>query len=68
MTVRLSLDDGRTWSASRVVNAGPSGYSSLTMLDNRTAGLLYERGEKNPYAQIVFQRFDLAWVQQGDHE
>jgi hypothetical protein len=32
------------------------------MLDRGTAGLLYERGEKNPYGQIVFARFDLAWL------
>jgi sialidase-1 len=62
LTVRLSEDDGRTWTASRLVYEGPSAYSSLAMLDARMAGLLYERGEKNAYERIAFARFDLAWV------
>jgi sialidase-1 len=62
LTVRLSENDGRTWAASRLVYEGPSAYSSLAMLDGKSAGLLYERGEKNSYERIVFARFDLAWV------
>ena len=62
LTVRLSEDDGRTWAASRLVYEGPSAYSSLAMLDAKTAGLLYERGKENSYEQITFARFDLAWV------
>lgn len=62
MTVRLSLDDGRQWQASRLVYEGPSAYSSLAVLADRTVGLLYERGEKRPYERIVFARFDVSWV------
>jgi sialidase-1 len=62
MTVRLSRNDGRTWSASRVVHEGPSAYSSLAVLRDRTVGLLYERGEKGPYERITFARFDLGWI------
>ncbi len=62
LTVRLSADDGRTWSASRTIYEGPSAYSSLAMLDARTAGLLYERGAKSSYEEIMFARFDLGWL------
>jgi sialidase-1 len=62
MTVRLSEDDGRTWSAARLVHEGPAAYSSLAVLPDRTIGLLYERGERRPYEKITFAHFDLNWV------
>jgi sialidase-1 len=62
MTVRLSPDDGRTWTASKVIHEGPAAYSSLTMLRNGTAGLLYERGDRHPYERITFTNFKLTWL------
>jgi len=56
MTVRLSLDDGKTWSASRLVTPGSAAYSSLAMLSNGDVGLLYER---DGYQKIEFVAFDL---------
>jgi sialidase-1 len=63
LTVRLSEDDGGTWGVSRLLYEGPSAYSSLAMLPDRTVGLLYERGEQKSYERITFAHFDLAWVQ-----
>lgn len=57
VTVRLSKDDGVSWSASRLLHAGPSAYSSLAKLPDGTVGLLYERGDQSPYEQITFARF-----------
>ena len=65
MTVRLSRDDGRTWSVSREIHAGPSAYSNLVELDARTAGLLYESGDAGPYERIAFVRLPLAWISAG---
>ena len=62
MTVRLSKDDGRTWSASKVIHEGPAAYSSLAILPDKRVGLLYERGEKRAYELITFARFDVAWI------
>jgi sialidase-1 len=62
LMVRLSQDDGATWSVSRLLYEGPSAYSSLAMLPDRTIGLLYERGEQKPYERITFAHFDFAWV------
>lgn len=56
MTVRLSEDDGKTWSASRLVTPGSAAYSSLALLSDRQAGLLYER---DGYQKIEFITFDL---------
>ncbi len=59
LTVRLSKNDGASWSASRLLYEGPSAYSSLTKLPDGTIGLLYERGDRSPYEQITFARFDI---------
>lgn len=62
MTVRLSRDDGKTWSAAKVLHAGPAAYSCLAVLGDGTVGCLYERGEKRAYETIVFARFGLGWL------
>lgn len=62
MTVRASFDDGETWPASRLLEAGPSAYSCLAILPGGIVGLLYETGEKSPYEGITFARFSLDWL------
>ncbi|MPZ19415.1 MAG: sodium/solute symporter [Luteitalea sp.] len=62
MTVRLSHDEGTTWPVSRVIHEGPAAYSSLVVLSDDTIGLLYERGDKNPYEKLTFARFGLGWL------
>lgn len=65
MTVRLSEDDGETWTAARLLHAGPAAYSCLVVLPDRTIGCLYERGEKGPYETLTFAHFPLAWLREG---
>lgn len=60
MTVRLSTDDCRTWSASKQLTPGPSAYSSLARMPDGKVGCLYEKGEKGPYERIVLAVFDVA--------
>lgn len=62
MTVKLSLDEGSTWPAARLVHEGPSGYSSLAVLRDKSIGLLYERGDTRYYERITFARFTLKWL------
>ncbi|MFB3828259.1 MAG: exo-alpha-sialidase [Bryobacteraceae bacterium] len=62
MTVRLSRDGGKTWSASKTIHAGPSAYSNLVELKGKMAGLLYERGDRSRYEKITFTRFPIAWL------
>jgi sialidase-1 len=62
MTVRLSSDDGKTWPVAKVLHEGPAAYSSLSVLRDRTIGIVYERGDKSAYERITFARFPLAWL------
>ena len=62
MTVRLSTDDCKTWTASRLLHEGPAAYSCLTALGDKKIGCLYECGDKNAYERIVFERFSVDWL------
>ena len=63
MTVRVSYDEGETWTSSRVVHEGPAAYSNLVKLLDGRIGLLYERGEKSAYERITFATFSLEWLE-----
>lgn len=62
LTVRLSRDEGKTWTAANVLHPGPAAYSCLTVLPGGGIGCLYECGEKHPYQTITFARFDREWL------
>jgi len=65
LTVRWSRDDGRTWSAGRVIYPHPSSYSDLAVLSDGSIGLVYERGPKGSthyWDEIQFARFNLEWL------
>jgi sialidase-1 len=65
MTVRISYDDGKSWPISNPLYSGPSAYSCLAVLPDRTICCLYERGNRNAYEKITFAQFSLAWLE-GD--
>jgi len=58
MTVRVSLDDGKTWPSDRQILLDKKGgaYSSLVMVDEETLGILYE----SSLADLVFQKIKLS--------
>lgn len=65
MTVRLSEDEGATWTASRTIDPRPSAYSCLATLPDGTVGLLYETGDASSIDTLVFARFDPGWMLGG---
>ncbi|MFO0948244.1 MAG: sialidase family protein [Planctomycetota bacterium] len=65
LTVRASFDLGASWPFSKVLESGPSAYSSLVSLPGGEIGCLYERGDKRPYDAIRLSRFNLAWITSG---
>ncbi len=56
LSVRTSLDDGRTWSDPVLVDAGASAYSVCVPLADGSLGLAWEAGD---YDEIVFARIDV---------
>lgn len=62
MTVRVSYDEGASWTDGKTIYAGEAAYSSLTVLKNGEIGLLFE---KDDYKENVFVRFSLEWLTDG---
>lgn len=62
LTVRISYDEGETWSEGKTIYEGSAAYSSLTILDNGDIGLFFERDE---YTKNTFVRFSLEWLTDG---
>jgi len=63
--VRVSFDGGATWPIARLIHAGPTAYSCMTLLPQGGIGLLYERGSTNPYEGISFTSVPLQWLLDG---
>lgn len=62
LTVRVSEDDGRTWTAKRALEPGPSAYADLAMLRDGTILCFYESGAKTSYDTLTLARFNLEWI------
>ncbi len=60
-TIRLSLDEGRTWSRSLVVAPGYYGYSCLTRMKDGRIGCLYETAGTR---EINFSAIPLDWLEE----
>lgn len=58
-TIRLSVDEGKTWKSSRVLYPRSFAYSCLVSLDSSTVGCLFER---DGYSKISFQTMTLDWI------
>lgn len=54
ITLKSSMDFGKSWQTARILHPGPSAYSDLTLLNKNTLGCIYEAGENSPYEGIVF--------------
>ena len=62
MTIRISYDEGKTWSEGKNIYPGGSAYSSLTILQNGEIGLFFE---KDDHKENVFLSFSLEWITDG---
>ena len=56
MTVRMSLDQGKTWPKSILLDQKGGAYSSMAMVDDQTLGILYE----SSVADMVFQKIKIS--------
>ena len=65
LTVRLSDDDGRVWSFSRLVDAGHGAYCDMAADNDGTIYVVYETGRKHAYEKVALARFNLAWLTEG---
>ncbi len=68
LTVRLSYDEGETWTTGRTIWPHPGSYSDMVVLDDMTIAYVYERAEKGSthyWDELHFARFNLEWLTSG---
>jgi sialidase-1 len=66
LTVRLSKDEGKTWSVSKLLEEGGATYSDLAVLPDKSIVCLYGHGGTEHMPQKVsLARFNLDWLQQN---
>ena len=63
LVVRVSYDEGRTFSNQRPISNGYAAYSDMTILQDKTVGVLWERGVEDGYQWITFTHFDLEFLE-----
>jgi len=59
LVIRMSLDQGISWSTPKSIYKGEAAYSSMTILKNGDIGVFFE---KDNYTKNVFVKFSLKWV------
>ncbi len=62
LTVRISYDEGKTWSKGKTIYTGAAAYVSMTILQNGDIGLVFEQDE---YTKNPFLSFSLEWLTDG---
>lgn len=55
MSIKMSLDEGKSWTKKYLVHAGPSAYSDLVMISDTEVGIMYEGGKGRPYEGLAFE-------------
>jgi sialidase-1 len=68
LTVRLSYDEGSTWSTGRTLWPHPGSYSDMVVMPDHSIGYIYERAEKGSthyWDELHFARFNLEWLTFG---
>lgn len=66
LTLRASMDDAKTWPLTKVLWAGPSGYSDLAALPNGQIACLYEGGAENIAESIIFAAVDMRELRKSE--
>ena len=64
LVVRISYDEGATFTNERAISPGPAAYSDLTILKDKTVGVLWERGTNAGYQFITFGHFNREWLEE----
>jgi lysophospholipase L1-like esterase len=68
LALKVSYDGGETWPIERVLHAGPTAYSCLTVLPQGGIGILYEAGVRSSYETVTFASISMEWLMESDSD
>jgi len=61
--MRTSYDEGKTFTHERLICDQYAAYSDLTLLKDKTMGVLWERGVQHGYEYITFTRLGHEFIE-----
>ncbi|HCN76931.1 MAG TPA: hypothetical protein DIT13_07030 [Verrucomicrobiales bacterium] len=67
LTIRISHDEGASWSAGRAVWPHPGSYSDIAVMTDGSIAVVYERADKGSshyWDELHFARFNPDWITQ----
>jgi sialidase-1 len=64
LVIRWSDDEGKTFANERLISDDYAAYSDLTILKDKTVGVLWEHGVEHGYQFITFTRLNREWLEQ----
>ena len=67
LVIRWSEDEGKAFANERLISDDYAAYSDLTVLKDKTVGVLWERGVEQGYKFIAYTRLNREWLDQGTH-
>lgn len=62
LTLRLSLDDGKTWADSRLVEKEKSAYSDIAIGEDNSIYCLFENGKERYSEKISYVKVTKNWI------
>jgi sialidase-1 len=65
LVVLTSYDEGKRFVNERLIWKKEAAYSDLTILKDKTVGVLWERGDQRGYQFITFTRFNREFLEPG---
>jgi sialidase-1 len=63
LVIRVSRDNGQTFPVERPISEEYAAYSDLTVLKDKSVGILWERGVRQGYQYITFTRVTRAFLE-----
>ncbi len=67
LVIRTSYDEGQTFRDEKIIYGGLAAYSDITILKDKTVGVIWERGVSEGYQFVTFTRLDQSFLEGGSN-
>ncbi|MBD3350600.1 MAG: hypothetical protein GF364_03845 [Candidatus Lokiarchaeota archaeon] len=64
-TIKMSMDECQTWGIEKLIYKGPSAYSDMGILSDKTICCVFERGQRGAYEKISFIQLNITGLSDG---
>ena len=65
LVIRVSYDEAQTFRNEKTIYGGLAAYSDISILDDKTVGVIWERGVSENYQFVTFTRLNLNYLEAG---